>query len=106
MLAAVFGFSVFGLAIVYVQLLAPDSQGWPAALAAAGVFLCPMFAVIIVAESIIARWSRRAESAAGSAPAAFSPVRHFLRVLASYLGSAAGLLALAIALDWLWKRIH
>lgn len=106
LLMGLFGLCLFGLPMAYVNLYAPGSHGWPMAFAAAGVFLCPMFAVIIAAESILARWSQRALKDGSTRTLAFSPARHFLRGLASYLISAAGLLVLAVGLDWIWKHLR
>ena len=65
-----------------------------------------MFAVIIAAESILARWSQRTLKDGSTRTLAFSPARHFLRGLASYLISAAGLLVLAVGLDSIWKHLR
>lgn len=106
LLMGLLGLCLFGLPMAYVTLSSADSHGWPMAVAAAGVFLCPMFAVIIAAESILARWSRRALEESSTRTLAFSPARHFLRGLASYLISAVGLIVLAVGIDWIWKRFY
>lgn len=105
-LMGLFGLCLFGLPTAYVGLYAPDSHGWPIAFAAAGVFLCPMFAVIIAAEWLLARWSHRAVKEGSTRTPAFSPARHFLRGLASYLISAVGLIILAVGIDWVWKHFY
>jgi hypothetical protein len=104
-LFALVGLFVLGLPILYVGMVAPGSTGWPMTLAVIGLFVCPLLAVIAVAESITLVWFR---SVSGSERESSSlPALHFqLRRLGAYAISVFLVLALAYFGECLWRATH
>jgi hypothetical protein len=104
-LFALAGLVVFGLPILYVGMFAPGSAGWQMTLAVAGLFICPLLAVIAIAESIVLIWCRLG-SASDRKSNALPAFRFHLRRLGAYAISVVVVLALARAGESLWRATH
>jgi hypothetical protein len=104
-LFALAGITVLGLPILYVGLFAPASTGWAMTLAVVGLFVCPLLAVIAVAESITLVWCR--PGSASERESSALPALYFqLRRLGAYAISVFLVLALAYAGECLWRATH
>jgi hypothetical protein len=104
-LFALAGLVVLGFPILYVGMFAPGSTGWAMTLAVVGLFVCPLLAVVAIAESITLLWCRPG-SASESQSNALPAFRFHLRRLGAYAISVVFVLALAYAGECLWRATH